>query len=269
MAPRLFGFTSYFLFWMVAAGAGIFVAVRDAHRANLPLWKSLLAACVLAVTIVLGSKLLFMVEHRLLSGDPSLPWEQASFDVRSGFRIPGGILLFAVTLPLICRLLRLPALQFADLSFPAIGAALVFIRIGCFLNGCCFGAPTTGPLAITFPPGTPVHAWQASQGLIAPQAPHTLPVHPLQLYFALLGLAVYLVAVRLNKTKRFDGQVWVASYLVFFGGTFLLEFLRPRPLHLNLALCAAVVLVTGVVGLRAWRRAKPTAIALTTVPLRF
>jgi phosphatidylglycerol:prolipoprotein diacylglycerol transferase len=268
MAPQLFGFTSYFLLWFLAAVAGIALAVRDARRANLPLRKSFLAACVLAVTIVLGSKLLFMVEHQLLPADPSLPWEQAPFDTRSGFRIPGGIVLLAVALPLICRLLRLPTLQFADVSFPGIGVALVFIRIGCLLNGCCFGAPNNGLLTISFPPGTPVHAWQASQGLIAPQAPHTLPVHPLQLYFALVGLAVYLVAVRLNKTKRFDGQVWAASYIVFFGATFLLEFLRPRPLHLNLALCAAVVLITGIVWLRAGRRAKPAAIALSTVPLR-
>jgi phosphatidylglycerol:prolipoprotein diacylglycerol transferase len=251
MAPRLFGFTSYFLFWLVATVAGIGLIARDARRANLPFRESFTAACLLALTIVLGSKLLFEVEHQLLPADPALPWEQGSLALRSGFRIPGGILLLAVAIPLICRPPRLPTLQFADLSFAGIGVALVFIRIGCLLNGCCFGGLDAGPLAITFPPGTAAHAWQVSQGLITPEAPHSLPVHPLQFYFALLGLAVYLLARRGQRTKRFEGQVWLNCYLLFFGGTFVLELLRPRPLHLNLALCSVIVFVAAVL---AWRR---------------
>jgi phosphatidylglycerol:prolipoprotein diacylglycerol transferase len=261
MYPRLFGFTTYTVSWVVAAVVGVGLTMRDARRAGLPVWRSLIAACAVAATIVLGAKLLYVVEHMWLPEDAAQPWGQESVIelLRYGFRIPGGVLLVAFTLPLICRAVRLPTLRFADLSFPGIGIALVFVRLGCFLNGCCFGRPTTSILAIEFPPGAQVYGWQLAHGLISAPAPHTLPVHPLQLYFALLGLGVYVLAGHIQRSQRFNGQVWMGCYLLFFGSTFFLELLRPQPLHLNLALCAAVVLVT--LGLRL-RALQPAGLAI-------
>jgi phosphatidylglycerol:prolipoprotein diacylglycerol transferase len=253
MKPELFGYTSYFVLWAVSAVVGVWVTTRTARQAGFPGGRSLAGACAVAVAILLGSKLLYLVEHAWLPDDPALPRSQESISqlLRYGFRIPGGILLVALTLPFICRRLHMPTLRFADLNFPGIGVGLVFIRIGCFLNGCCFGAVTGFPLAITFPPGAEVYDWQLAHGLISVSALHTLPVHPLQLYFALLGLGVYLLARHIQRKQRFDGQVWLSCYLLFFGGTFFLELLRPQPLHLNLGLCMAVVLVTLGIRLRA------------------
>jgi phosphatidylglycerol:prolipoprotein diacylglycerol transferase len=266
MHPQLFGFTAYFVLWLAAAVLGVSLTVRDARRAGLPVWRSLIAACALVLTITLGSKLLYLVEHAWLPDDPAMPRGQASIFqlLRFGYRIPGGILLVALTLPFICRMLHMPTLRFADLNLPGIGVGLVFIRIGCFLNGCCFGAVTRFPLAITFPRGAEVYDWQLAHGLISVSALHTLPVHPLQLYFALLGLGVYLLARHIQRKQRFDGQVWLSCYLLFFGGTFFLELLRPQPLHLNLALCGAVMLVTLGIRLRA---RQPTCLGAAPVSL--
>jgi phosphatidylglycerol:prolipoprotein diacylglycerol transferase len=170
--------------------------------------------------------------------------------VGHGFRIPGGILLLAAALPAVCARLRLPTLRFADTVMPAAAVALVCIRIGCFLNGCCFGKVTDFPLAITFPPDARVYESQLLEGLISGPAAHTLPVHPLQIYFALLGVLLYGLSRRWQSTKQFDGEVLVNFYLVFFAGTFLLEFLRAAPLHLNLALTPLVAGVTLVAKLR-------------------
>ena len=45
----------------------------------------------------------------------------------------------------------------ADLAAPAIVLGLFFGRLGCFLNGCCYGKETTSAIGIRFPIGsTPV-----------------------------------------------------------------------------------------------------------------
>jgi phosphatidylglycerol:prolipoprotein diacylglycerol transferase len=267
MKPELFGHTSYFVLWVVGAIVGVWTATRAARHAGFPGGRSLCAACALALAIVLGSKLLFLFEHALLPADATLVWEQGDLRhvLRFGFRIPGGIVLMALVLPLLCRRLRLAALPFADAILPGVGIALFFIRVGCLLNGCCFGAVTASPLAITFPAGAQVYGWQLASGLIAPGATRTLPVHPLQAYFALMGLALFVLSRHWQRTKRLDGQVWFNFNLVFFGASFFLELLRPQPLRLNLALCAAVLMITVV--LRSWRRQPVVALgALSPTP---
>jgi len=265
MKPYLFGLQSYYLMWLVAAVVGIAAGMRLTHREGFPRWRAFAALCAFAFTIFLGSKLLFVVEHLLYPLDDPLPAAQDSLGMLAwhGFRIPGGILLLAPAFPLICRVCKLPTLRFADAVIPAAGLALLFIRTGCFLNGCCFGGITSSPLSIVFPSGARVWQWQLSQGLIPSTAPYTLPVHPLQLYFAGVGLALYGLGRHWQETKRFDGEVWAKFYIVFFAATFVLEFLRATPLHLNLVLTALVVLLTTLLARRA-QRALPAALGVSS-----
>ena len=78
----------------------------------------------------------------------------------------------------------------ADVAAPAVAIGAAVGRLGCFLNGCCDGVACSLPWGVRFPAGS--HAWtrQANAGLIAPDAPFSLPVHPTQLYAALAGLFV-------------------------------------------------------------------------------
>lgn len=64
---------------------------------------------------------------------------------------------------------RLPALAIADLTAPAIGLGLFFGRIGCFLNGCCYGGATELPWGVCFPPGSPPFVHQLQAGKIGVQ----------------------------------------------------------------------------------------------------
>ena len=52
----------------------------------------------------------------------------------------------------------------------------MFGRVGCFLNGCCYGRPTTLPWGVKFPPGS-----------FASLEFGDTPVHPSQLYNAVVG----------------------------------------------------------------------------------
>ena len=69
----------------------------------------------------------------------------------------GGLLgLLAVT-----RVYKLPLLATSDLMMPSLVLGASIGRIGCFLNGCCFGGPCELPWAVEFPPGSPPYQYQA------------------------------------------------------------------------------------------------------------
>jgi phosphatidylglycerol---prolipoprotein diacylglyceryl transferase len=96
----------------------------------------------------------------------------------------------------------------ADLCSPVVAFGLFFGRIGCFLNGCCYGEPTTLPWAVHFP-----HV--------------SGRVHPTQLYEAIGALGIFALltwVVRPRKQRHGDVFAW---FLVLYGVLrFLLEFVR-------------------------------------------
>jgi phosphatidylglycerol:prolipoprotein diacylglycerol transferase len=52
----------------------------------------------------------------------------------------------------------------ADLIAPSMMVGLALGRIGCLLNGCCYGGQTDWPWHVTFPRDSPPYADQASRG---------------------------------------------------------------------------------------------------------
>jgi phosphatidylglycerol:prolipoprotein diacylglycerol transferase len=107
-------------------------------------------------------------------------------------------------------------LKIADAVAPALGLGLFFTRIGCFLNGCCFGKPSTLPWAMNFP-----------DECVAGASPvGGLALHPTQLYESIFGLALFFfLNNRLKKPGRL-GSVF-AQFLIFYGGfRFGIDFIR-------------------------------------------
>lgn len=69
----------------------------------------------------------------------------------------GGVIAFAVKE-------RLPLLAVADLVAAPATLGLALGRLGCMLNGCCFGGHCDLPWAVTFPWGSPAHVRQVQSG---------------------------------------------------------------------------------------------------------
>lgn len=68
-----------------------------------------------------------------------------------GLVIYGGFFGAAIGFIAFCRKERLPLLAMADLVAPSLAIGMALGRIGCLLNGCCYGGPTDRPWAVTFP----------------------------------------------------------------------------------------------------------------------
>jgi phosphatidylglycerol---prolipoprotein diacylglyceryl transferase len=61
---------------------------------------------------------------------------------------------------------KLPVFAFGDIISPSVMLGLALGRLGCFLNGCCYGGQCDLPWAVTFPPGSPPFYDQVNNGLI-------------------------------------------------------------------------------------------------------
>ncbi|MBQ6828512.1 MAG: prolipoprotein diacylglyceryl transferase, partial [Thermoguttaceae bacterium] len=60
---------------------------------------------------------------------------------------------------------KLPILATLDLFAPALLLGVSIGRIGCLMNGCCFGGPCDAPWGVVFPAGSPAHQLQMEEGV--------------------------------------------------------------------------------------------------------
>ena len=116
----------------------------------------------------------------------------------------GGFIGAALAGMIAIRWKKMPLWKTADVLAPSIALGSVFGRIGCLLNGCCYGRFCSMPWAITYPAG------QANTGV-----PVGVPLHPTQIYDALLNLLLYGLLAWLFRRRKFDGQVF-ATYLLCY-----------------------------------------------------
>jgi len=68
-----------------------------------------------------------------------------------GLELLGGVILAVAIILFYLIYHKLPIRRYLDILAIGLMLALVFGRIGCFLNGCCFGKPTELPWAVRFP----------------------------------------------------------------------------------------------------------------------
>jgi len=125
----------------------------------------------------------------------------------------------------------------ADISAPFLALGHGIGRVGCFLNGCCYGKETSGILGVSFrrfpfsaatpPTGSPPFLDQYQRGELAPHALWSHPVYPTQLFSTagLILICVLLLLIR-RKWHPFDGFM-LPIYFVFYGVfRFIVEFYR-------------------------------------------
>jgi phosphatidylglycerol:prolipoprotein diacylglycerol transferase len=196
------------------------------------------------LALLVGAKALYVTETLMRSPATGDVW---SLFVSPYLRLPGGMFLSAVVSIPLARFFEVGYLRIADAVAPAAGLMIVGARLGCLIEGCCFGLPSSLPWAITFPAGSEAHTWQVTQDLIPPHSISTLPVHPLQLYFGAIGVLLFLVLASYQRRKRYDGEITLLFSLAFLWSTWLLEYLRAQPHELTQHLVLVGAIAMGAV----------------------
>jgi phosphatidylglycerol:prolipoprotein diacylglycerol transferase len=156
--PRLFpdGFPirGYGVMLLLGISASVGAAMVRARQVGLNPELILSGAIWLVVSGIVGARLFYVIEYwGVRFGRGSL--RDTIFDIlnfpEGGLVIYGGFIGAAIGVLYFTRKHRLPFLALADLAAPSLMIGLAFGRIGCFLNGCCYGGETDRPWAVTFP----------------------------------------------------------------------------------------------------------------------
>ncbi len=121
---------------------------------------------------------------------------------------------------------RFPFRALLDVVAPSVVIGVAIGRIGCFLNGCCFGDTCDLPWAVTFPSGSLPWNDQFADGLIASDAVRSLPVHPTQIYSSIGSLLLTGLLMAYYPIRRRDGEVMALLLVTYPINRFLIERLR-------------------------------------------
>jgi phosphatidylglycerol:prolipoprotein diacylglycerol transferase len=226
---------------------GWYLTLGLADRDGLP--KETMANCyvITAVVALIGSRLLYVVTNP----DQFNSLADVISIRKGGYVAYGGFLGGFLGSWLYLRSQSLKLLPWADVAIPSLASGLLITRIGCYLYGCDFGRrlPESAPgwlkKAGTFPhwTGKALDAGDGSPAFVRHRSlfegspvgselikqNHSFPVHPTQIYEAIVGILLLGLLFWQRKNKRFDGQVFYLGVFAYGAIRFLLEILRDDP----------------------------------------
>jgi phosphatidylglycerol:prolipoprotein diacylglycerol transferase len=172
---------------------------------------------------VAGARVFYCIEN--WGDDIKTFWDVAQY-WKGGIVYYGGI-IGGLSAFFVYRWLHpFPLRPYMDVIAPSIAIGTLFGRLGCFLNGCCYGDACNLPWAVSFPKPSPPWFHHHVLGMIPPGALQSLPVHPTQLYSALDGLILLLLLSAYYPLRRRDGEVIGLLMVTYPITRFLIEFLR-------------------------------------------
>ncbi len=197
-------------------GLGLLVSAATAlwlsSRRGLPFWKIWFLCLVLIIAAFVGARTLSLIEH-------GLPYSEFLNLTEGGETSLGGILAAGVSAVTLSLCMKLPICQVLDILTPAIFFEIAVHRVGCFLNGCCYGIVSNNWFALRFPKqldmqgdicGSPCFLHHFQQGLAARSDLWSLPVVPTQLISLVLSLIVGIAATVLVIRRKWEGRVlWI------------------------------------------------------------
>ena len=169
--PRLFPdglpIRGYGVMVLLGATSGVGLAVYRARQAGLHHDVILSLAFWMFICGIVGARLFYVIEYWQYRFAGRGFWGTIKEMLRyteGGLVVYGALIGAAVAFFWFVRKQKLPTLAMADMIAPSLVIGLAFGRIGCLLNGCCYGGPSERPWALTFPPTSPPYQDQLAHG---------------------------------------------------------------------------------------------------------
>lgn len=144
----------YGLMVLLGSVAGILMAIHRAQQARVPSDEIMGLAISLFLFGVVGARLFYVIEYwptRIRQPDWWSTIKAILSYTEGGLVVYGAFVGAMIGYALFVWRRKLPALAMADLMAPSMLVGLSLGRIGCLLNGCCYGGESDAPWAITFP----------------------------------------------------------------------------------------------------------------------
>ncbi len=184
------------------------LGMREARKRDIDPDKVIDLALYLCISGIIGARLLFvLLDIPTYFRDPI-----QIINLRDGgLTYHGGFFAALLVGIVFCRRSKISGWVMADIIAPLVAFGYAIVRIGCFLNGCCFGLPTGVPWALACRAGDP-----------------TLR-HPAQLYASLASLVIFIVLYAVKDRKRFPGYLMFLYVGLYSISRFVVEIFRDVP----------------------------------------
>ncbi len=233
MKPVLFSFGAIHLYsYGLSIALGVLLALflmnRRALRTGFPKPDEVFdMAFTILVWGFAGARLFYVIQNLSYYAAEPLKifavWE-------GGLIFYGGAIMAFAGMLLVGRKRKWPFWKTLDFIMPYGALTHAFGRVGCFLNGCCYGKACDLSWAVRFP-----------------EVPYK--VHPTQLYEAIFDLVLFAFLIARRERARFEGEIALLYFLLYGFGRYLIEFLRePSWLWLGLTsnqwLSAVIILAS-------------------------
>lgn len=211
---------SYGLMMFLAFSIGIYIAYRRGKRFGFGESTILDFATAIIISGVLGGRILYVITH---VDEFRGHWLDAISPIQSdgtigiaGLVLLGGVIMATLTVIFMAWLKDIHILRLTDVLAPSLALGIGIGRIGCFLNGCCFGLQTNLPWGVVFP-----------ESCLAGSVMGHQHIHPTQLYAVLYSGLLFLLLILLEKKyytfHGFTTSLFFIGYGIF---RFLNEMLR-------------------------------------------
>lgn len=237
---------------MLGFAAAMLWLIRDArHQEEFDTDYVLDVTLVILIGAIIGARALSV----------ALNWDHYSANLdqltrvwAGGLSFHGGLLGGIIGGALLTLRRGISVLRAMDFAAPAIALGYAITRIGCFLNGCCYGAPTESVVGVVFP-----HL--ANDGSIG------FHLHPAQLYASAASLLIFGILLLLRRRVRLPGHLFGWYLILYSVARFIVEEFRRgatgevfAPLApLTQAQTAGIAIVLVVAGLMIWSHARAPA----------
>ncbi|MDO9576212.1 MAG: prolipoprotein diacylglyceryl transferase [bacterium] len=206
--------TTYGVMLALAFIAGIILAERRGTKYGVPKDTVGNLSLLILLGAIAGSRAFYVFTHL---SDYSGEWQRAFYVWEGGLTFYGGVILAFLLCLIWIKRKRLSFGKLADTVAPSLALGVGIGRIGCFLNGCCFGKPSN--FGVVFPPDSPC-AWELGVGV---------RVHPTQLYSSLAGFSIFGILLLLERKKKFGGELLAWFFLLYSLWRFFVDFIRYYP----------------------------------------
>ncbi|MCX8125737.1 MAG: prolipoprotein diacylglyceryl transferase [Dehalococcoidia bacterium] len=223
----------YGIMVVLAMVAVVLFSAREAKRHGIPR-EHIYGLAIWAIGAgIVGARLVHVIDY--WSYYLQHPLEVFGFE---GFAVWGAIIGATVATLLYAWRHRISFWKLGDTIAPGAVLAQAIGRLGCTLNGCCYGVPTDAPWAFMWTnPGS--------------YAPVGIPVHPAQVYLLLWNLAVFGLLMWLRGRIHQPGAIFLTYVIAYALGDFAIRFVREGELSvaglLQAQVIGLVVMVTAII----------------------
>jgi len=211
---RFFNFSipTFGIFFLLGVCAAFLLATVTARKYDIPTMDAMFFGLFGIIGGILGAKLLYIIV--------ALPTfithpETIILILTGGTVFYGGLIGGILGGFLYTAIYHLKPVKYFDMAVPCLALAQGFGRIGCFFNGCCYGAPYEGFCSVTYPVGS-----------YPPSGIGLFPSQLVESLFLFILTMMLLWILKNSKTTGFTTGFYLMTYGIF---RFMIEFFRSDP----------------------------------------